>query len=180
MRWKTYQGRLDPRKLVVIDEAGAKANMTSLPSWCRRSDKLVVKASFGKWKTLTFVAALRYDRIDAPCVLDGSINGELFLVYVEQFPMPTLSPRQHRHQGKLGSHQGQVARKAIRATGAKLLFCIATISVRSNWSSPNSSCSCAKPPNLLSKPLGSASATARYLSTSQIRQLPQDSGYAFI
>jgi len=66
--------------------------MTPLRGWSRRGSKLVAKAPFGKWKTLTFVAALRWDRIDAPCVLDGPINGQLFTAYVEQFLVPTLSP----------------------------------------------------------------------------------------
>jgi len=41
---------------------------------------------------MTFIAALRSDRIDAPCVLDGPINGASFLAYVEQFLVPTLAP----------------------------------------------------------------------------------------
>ncbi len=96
--------------------------MTPLRGWCRRGDKLVAKAPFGKWKTLTFVAALRYDRIEAPCVLDGPINGQLFTAYVEQFLVPTLSPGDIVIMDNLGSHKGQAVRKAIRKAGAKLLF----------------------------------------------------------
>jgi transposase len=96
--------------------------MTPLRGWCRRGDKLVAKAPFGKWKTLTFVAALRCDRIDAPCVLDGPINGQLFTAYVEQFLVPTLSPGDIVIMDNLGSHKGQAVRKAIRSAGAKLLF----------------------------------------------------------
>ena len=45
----------------------------------------------GHWKTLTFIAALRHDRIDAPWVIDGPINGEVFRLYVEAVLAPTLS-----------------------------------------------------------------------------------------
>lgn len=96
--------------------------MTPLRGWSKRGSKLVAKAPFGKWKTLTFVAALRCDRIDAPCVLDGPINGQLFTAYVEQFLVPTLSPGDIVIMDNLGSHKGQAVRKAIRAAGAKLLF----------------------------------------------------------
>jgi hypothetical protein len=75
-QWKKYQGRLDPRRLVFIDETWAKTNMTPIRGWAPRGSKLVARAPFGKWRTLTFHAALRHDRIDAPCVLDGPINGE--------------------------------------------------------------------------------------------------------
>jgi transposase len=96
--------------------------MTPIRGWSRRGNKLLAKAPFGKWKTLTFLAALRHDRIDAPCVLDGPINGQLFTAYVEQFLVPTLSPGDIVIMDNLGSHKGQTVRKAIRAAGAKLLF----------------------------------------------------------
>ena len=121
-QWKKDQGRLDPRRLVFIDETWAKTNMTPLRGWSKRGSKLVAKAPFGKWKTLTFVAALRCDRIDAPCVLDGPINGQLFTAYGEQFLVPTLSPGDIVNMDNLGSHKGQAVRKAIRAAGAKLLY----------------------------------------------------------
>jgi hypothetical protein len=56
----------------------------------RRGQRLVGKVPHGHWKTLTFLAALRCDRIDAPFVLDGPINGEWFRAYVEQVLVPTL------------------------------------------------------------------------------------------
>jgi transposase len=121
-QWRKYQGRLDPRRLVFIDETWAKTNMTSLRGWSKRGQKLVAKAPFGKWKTLTFVAALRHDRVDAPCVFDGPINGQVFTAYVEQFLVPTLAPGDIVIMDNLGSHKGQGVRKAIRAAGAKLFF----------------------------------------------------------
>ena len=55
--------------------------MTPLRGWGPRGKRLRAYAPFGHWKTLTFIAALRCDRIDAPWVLDGPINGEAFLIY---------------------------------------------------------------------------------------------------
>ena len=121
-QWKKYQGRLDPKRLVFIDETWAKTNMTPIRGWAPRGEKLVARAPFGKWRTLTFLAALRHDRIDAPCVLDGPINGESFTAWVEQFLVPTLAPGDVVIMDNLGSHKGTAVRKAIRAAGAKLLF----------------------------------------------------------
>ena len=78
-QWKKYQDRLDPARLVFIDETWAKTNMTRLCGWAPRGRKLLAKVPQGHWRTLTFLAALRHDRIDAPCVIDGPINGESFL-----------------------------------------------------------------------------------------------------
>ena len=121
-RWKTYQGRLDPARLVFIDETWAKTNMTRLRGWAPRGHKLLAKVPQGRWRTLTFLAALRRDRIDAPLVLDGPINGQSFLAYVEQVLVPTLSEGDIVIMDNLGSHKGKAVRRAIRAAGARLFF----------------------------------------------------------
>ena len=121
-QWKKYQGRLDPRRLVFIDETWAKTNMTPIRGWAPRGTKLVARAPFGKWRTLTFLAALRHDRIDAPCVLDGPINGDSFTAWVEKFLVPTLKPGDVVIMVLLGSHKGAAVRHAIRSAGARLLF----------------------------------------------------------
>jgi transposase len=107
---------------VFIDETWAKTNMTRLYGWAPRGERLIDKVQQGKGKTATFLAALRNDRIEAPCVFDGPINGERFLAYVEQFLVPTLKPNDIVILDNLGSHKGKPVRKAIKAVGAHLLF----------------------------------------------------------
>jgi transposase len=65
---------------------------------------------------------LRCDRIDAPCVFDGPINGASFTAYVEQILVPTLKPGDIVVLDNLGSHKGKPARAAIRAAGASMIF----------------------------------------------------------
>ncbi len=121
-QWKKYQGRIDPNRLVFIDETWAKTNMAPLRGWATKGQRLHAKVAYGHWKTMTFLAALRCDRIDAPCVLDQPINAECFLEYVEQFLVPTLSPGDVVIMDNLSSHKRPVIRAAIRSAGAKLLF----------------------------------------------------------
>lgn len=96
--------------------------MTRTHGRCARGKRLVAKVPHGHWRTLTFLAALRYDRIEAPCVVDGPINGRSFLAYVEQLLVPTLSAGDIVIMDNLGSHKGQAVRRALRAAGAKLFF----------------------------------------------------------
>jgi len=96
--------------------------MCPLRGWCLRGARLKAKAPFGRWKTMTFIAALRCDRIEAPCLFDGPINGETFLAYVRTFLIPTLKPGDIVVMDNLGSHRGRLVRRAIRKAGAKLLF----------------------------------------------------------
>ncbi len=121
-RWKRHQNRLDPRRLVFIDETWAKTNMTRTHGRAPRGERLVARVPHGRWTTMTFIAALRWDRIDAPLVLDGPINGEWFTAWVQQALIPTLSPGDIVVLDNLGSHKGEAVRKAIRKAGAHLIF----------------------------------------------------------
>ena len=121
-RWQAHQGKLDPRRLIFIDETWIKTNMAPLRGWGLRGQRLDARVPHGNWKTLTFVAALRHDRVDAPCVIDGPINGDLFTAYVEQVLVPTLRPGDVVVLDNLASHKGRRARRAIRQAGAHLLF----------------------------------------------------------
>ena len=96
--------------------------MTRLRGWAPKGERLVDKVPHGNWKTATFLAALRNDRIEAPCLFDGPINGERFRAYVEQFLVPTLKPGDVVILDNLGSHKGKAVREAIRAVGARLVF----------------------------------------------------------
>jgi transposase len=96
--------------------------MTRTHGRCAKGERLVAKAPFGRWRTLTFLAALRCDRLTAPCVIDGPINGESFRAYVEQVLVPVLAQGDIVVMDNLGSHKSRAVRKAIRAVGAKLFF----------------------------------------------------------
>jgi len=122
VRCKAHQGRIDPRRLVFIDETWVKTNMAPLRGWGPRGQRLQARVPHNHWKTLTFVAALRVDRVDAPWVIDGPINGELFTLYVENVLIPTLAKGDIVILDNLGSHKGKRPRRAIRQAGAHLLF----------------------------------------------------------
>lgn len=107
---------------MFIDETWTKTNMTRTHGWAPRGERLVAKVPHGHWKTPTFLAALRHDRITAPCLFDGPINGARFLAYVEQFLVPTLRPGDVVILDNLGSHKGKAVRQAIRKAGAHLIF----------------------------------------------------------
>src|ERR1700730_14547724 len=72
-RWKKYQTRIDPARLVFIDETWVKTNMAPIRGWWARGRRPPARRPQGPWKTMTFLAALRCDRIEAPWVLDGPL-----------------------------------------------------------------------------------------------------------
>jgi transposase len=121
-RWKSHQGQIEVSRLVFIDETWIKTNMAPLRGWGPRGERLAAKVPYGHWKTLTFVAALRHDRVDAPFVIDGPINGELFALYVQTVLAPTLNEGDVVILDNLGSHKGKAAREAIRKRRAHLIF----------------------------------------------------------
>lgn len=108
--------------MVFLDETWVKTNMAPLHGWAPCGQRLAGRHPLGHWRTMTFLAALRADRIDAPCVFDGPINGASFAAWVQHALVPTLSPGDVVLMDNLGSHKGQTVRAAIRAAGPHLLF----------------------------------------------------------
>jgi transposase len=114
--------RLDPARLIFIDETWIKTNMAPIRGWGPKGERLLGFAPDGRWRTLTFLAALRIDALTEPCVVDGPINGAIFRAYVEQFLLPTLRPGDIVILDNLGSHRSRAIRAAIRSVGARLAF----------------------------------------------------------
>ena len=107
---------------MFIDETWTKTNMAPLRGWAPIGQRIKAKVPNGHWKTMTFLAALRQDRVDAPWLIDGPINGERFLLYVEKVLAPTLQPGDIVVMDNLGSHKGKAVRSAVHAVGARLVF----------------------------------------------------------
>jgi transposase len=120
--WRARQADFEPERLVFIDETWAKTNMTRPRGRSLRGTRLVAAVPHGHWKTTTFLAALRTSGLTAPLVVDGAINGEVFLAYVEQHLAPTLQPGDVVIMDNLSSHKRSGVREAIEAAGATLRF----------------------------------------------------------
>src|SRR5215467_12482162 len=120
--WADDQAKLDPDRLVFIDETGTSTNMARLRGRAPRGERLIGKIPHGHWKTTTFVAALRSTALTAPCVIDGAMNGNAFLAYVEQILAPTLKPGDVVVLDNLSAHKVRGVREAIEGVGARLLY----------------------------------------------------------
>ena len=120
--WADNQPKLDPDRLVFIDETGTSTKMARLRGRAPHGERLVGKVPQGHWKTTTFVAGLRSTALTAPCVIDGPMNGNAFLAYVEQVLAPTLKPGDVVVLDNLSAHKMPGIREAIEAAGAKLLY----------------------------------------------------------
>ena len=126
-RWRALKRRLDPDRLVFVDETWIKTNMAPLRGWAEKGRRLTGFAPHGHWRTMTFLAGtflagLRTDGLWAPYVFDGPINGRCFRAWVEQLLVPTLRPGDLVILDNLGSHKGKAVRQAIRNADAHLWF----------------------------------------------------------
>jgi transposase len=116
------KAKLDVRRLVFLDETWTKTNMTRRYGRSPRGERVIGRVPHGHWQTTTFLAGLRHDRIVAPLVLDGPIDGVAFRAWVEQFLAPTLKLGDIVVADNLGSHKVAGVREAINACGASMLF----------------------------------------------------------
>jgi transposase len=88
----------------------------------QKGERLKVGIPHGHWKTTTFVAGLRLAGMVAPLVLDGPINREAFVAYIEQVLVLGLKPGDIVIMDNLPSHKGNQVREVIEAAGASLLY----------------------------------------------------------
>ena len=112
---------LSPR-IGFIDETSLKTNMAKTTGWSSKGVRLIDHAPFGHWNTQTFIAALRHDRLDAPWVINGAMNRDLFDLYVETQLAPTLQPGDVIVLDNLSSHKSPKAAAAMETVGAWFLF----------------------------------------------------------
>lgn len=120
--WADAQAKLDPDQLIFIDETGTSTNMARLRGRSARGERLVGKIPHGHWKTTTFVAGLRSSELTAPCVIDGPMNGNAFIAYVEQILAPSHKPGDIVVLDNLSAHKVPGVREAIEAAGGTLLY----------------------------------------------------------
>lgn len=120
--WRRKQPFLDPKRLIFLDETGANTKMVRLRGRCPIGQRLLSKVPHGHWKTMTFVAGLRCDGIVAPMVVDGPMNGEIFLAYIRQVLAPELRSGDIVILDNLGAHKSAAVREAIEARDAELRF----------------------------------------------------------
>jgi transposase len=116
------QPLLDFERLVFIDETAAATTMARRYGRSPSGERLVDKVPHGHWKVTTVVAALRHDGVGAVMTVDGALNGDLFVAYVEQVLAPTLSAGDVVILDNLSSHKREQARQAVEARGAALVF----------------------------------------------------------
>src|SRR6187455_1076676 len=121
-RWIREQGMLDPARLVFIDETAVSTNMVRLRGRAPRGVRLLGRVPLGNWETITFVAALRHNKLTAPMVLEGAMSGEMFRAYVEQCLVPALERGDVVVMDNFAAHKVPGVREAIEKAGATLRY----------------------------------------------------------
>ena len=125
--WRKRQAWLEAHpeklcKIVFIDETGLNTKMARLRGRAQKGQRLVASIPHGHWKTLTFIAGLRHDGLTAPWVIDGAMDGDAFVKYIETQLAPTLNPGDVVVLDNLPAHKKEKAEKAVQKRGAWMLF----------------------------------------------------------
>jgi transposase len=121
-RWIREQGMLDSTRLVFIDETSVSTNLVRIRGRAARGLRLVGRVPLGRWETITFVAALRHNKMTAPMVIEGTMSGEMFRAYVEQCLVRTLNRGDVVVVDNFAAHKAPGVREAIEKAGATLRY----------------------------------------------------------
>ena len=119
-RWAKARARVEHRRLLFIDESGAKTNMTRLYGRAPRGARVHDRVPNGRWETTTMIAAVGRNGPQAPWVIDGAMDGEAFTIWATHVLAPTLQPGDIVVMDNLSVHKNKVARSAIEEAGAEI------------------------------------------------------------
>ena len=165
--------RLEPHRLVFLDETGTTTKMTRLRGRCPKGQRLLSKVPFGHWKTQTFIAGLRCGALTAPFVIDAPMDRRIFETYVETQLAPTLNPAISSSWTICPPIKARPPRRpsAPRALGSSSCRPIAPTSIQSRWLSPSSRPCCAPGRSAPSTPSGAPSAKSAISSVPRMPKL---------
>jgi hypothetical protein len=112
---------ISPR-LVFIDETAVSTNLVRLRGRAPRGVRVIGIVPLGAWETITFVAALRHNKMTAPMVIEGAMTGEVLLAYVKQCLVPTLRRNDIVVMDNCRVHPAPAIREAIERAPATLRY----------------------------------------------------------
>jgi len=112
---------LDPKKLVFLDERGAKTNLTRLYGRAPRGQRLIDHVPQGHWLNTTYICGLRYNKVVAPHTFVGAMNAERFVDYIETILLPILRKGDIVVMDNLSAHLDGRVKPLIESKGARVL-----------------------------------------------------------
>jgi hypothetical protein len=145
--WLDGQDDLDPERLIFIDESGLSTKMARLRGWAPKGERCRAAIPHGHWRTTTFVSGFTLAGFVAPMLLDGPMDGESFLAWVEQMLAPTLRPDDIVVMDNLAATKSQVSGKLLKPAALNSAICRPTVptSIRSKTPSQSLRRMCASP-----------------------------------
>lgn len=108
--------------MVFIDETGLNTKLARLYGRSPRGERCLSTVPHGHWQSSTFIAALRHEQITAPFLVDGPVDAEVFLVYLQQVLVPCLRPGDMVILDNLATHKVQGVEQILRASGVELRY----------------------------------------------------------
>jgi len=120
--WEECLPGLDLDRLVFLDECGINTLMARLHGRCPQGKRLVDSSPAARWQTTTLLSAVRLEGVIAPLMMPGSINGESFAGYIEQFLVGELRSGDIVIMDNLPSHKSQRVSDAIERAGCSLVY----------------------------------------------------------
>lgn len=120
--WRERQLEIPIQRLVFIDETALRTNLTRRYGRAPCGQRVIGYAPYGHWKTTTWISALRHDRLTAPMVIDGAMNGDIFQAYLEQVLLPTLQAGDIVVMDNLACHKSARVSRLLESVGAQAWY----------------------------------------------------------
>jgi transposase len=120
--WREQVGRIDPKRLIFVDECGTHTSMTRRYGRAPRGERAYGSVPRNRGKNTTLLASMSLEGMGSAMAVEGSTTQKVFEAYVERFLAPTLKPGQVVILDNLGAHKGEKVKQLIESRAASVIF----------------------------------------------------------
>ena len=115
-------GNIDPADLRFLDETSTPITLTPLRARAPRGQRAVGRIPRGKRPHIAWLATLSLTGMGESLVVNGPVDGPVFITFVERVLVPSLRPGQVVVVDTLSVHKSAQARQLIEQAGCRLVF----------------------------------------------------------
>jgi transposase len=90
VEWAEKVKNIDPNRLVFLDETSANCGMTRLYGRAPKNERIYDYVPDVRFKRTSLISTIRLNGDSVPFMFKGTLDGDLFIGYIEQYLAPTL------------------------------------------------------------------------------------------
>jgi transposase len=120
--WREEVGRVDPSRLVFVDEMGTHTTLAPLYAYAPVGERAYFEIPRNRGKNTTLLVSLHAQGMGPSMAVEGATTVRVFEAYVERVLAPSLRPGQVVVMDRLGAHRPRRVKELVERRGCELVY----------------------------------------------------------